>query len=271
MRQGTNFRAINVAGTPGLKREQNVRARLFWLSIFACAAGIILVSLGVWQLQRLAWKESLIGQIEARARRAPEPLPEFTQWASLRAEDYEYRHVTLSGIFENDKEALVYRPSGRSTGLREPGYLVLTPLRLASGAYVIVNRGFVPMERRAPRSRPASQIEGETGVTGLMRRPETRNVFTPADDADAGQYFTRDPEVIAAHFGLLRVAPFIVDADASSVSGGWPRGGATELSFPNNHLSYALTWFGLAAALLGVFIAFVWRTLRPGVQPSPSL
>jgi surfeit locus 1 family protein len=215
-------------------------------------------------LHRLAWKENIIAQIEARATAPAAALPEFGAWEGLRPEDYEYRHVLLRGTFENEKEVLVFRPSGSSTGLREPGYLVLTPMRLASGAYVIVNRGFTPASRSDAGARRQREIEGETALTGLMREPESRNFFTPADRPDAGQYFTRDPNVIASHFGLPRTAPFIIDADASPVPGGWPKGGATELVFPNNHLSYAMTWFGLAAALCGVFLAYAWQTLRTG-------
>ncbi|WP_244532129.1 SURF1 family protein [Methylocapsa palsarum] len=246
-----------------LKKPPSPAARLIWPAVLTAAAASLLISLGVWQLHRLAWKENIIAQIKARATAPATPLPDFTEWARLRPDDYEYRHVLLHGTFENKKEALVFRPSGSSTGVREPGYLVLTPMRLDSGGYVIVNRGFTPAGRSEARTREEGKIEGDTALTGLMRAPESRNFFTPADNPDAGQFFTRDPDVIAAHFGLAGAAPFIVDADASPVPGGWPKGGATELAFPNNHLSYALTWFGLAAGLLGVFLAYAWQIVRP--------
>ncbi len=235
-------------------------ARLVWPFVFAGAAGAVLMGLGVWQLQRLAWKARVIAQIEARAKAAPEPLPAMAEWPNLRPEAYEYRHVQFDGRFENNKEALIFRASGG--GRREPGYLVLTPLRLSTGGYVIVNRGYAPADRKEPSARIAGEIEGETHVSGLMRQPEPRNLFTPADDPAAGLYFTRDPALIAAHFVLAQAAPFSVDADDAPVPGGWPKGGATELAFPNNHLSYALTWFGLALALFGVFGAYAWRELK---------
>jgi surfeit locus 1 family protein len=122
---------------------------------------------------------------------------------------------------------------------------------------VIVNRGFVPDELAAKSARAAGEIEGETHVTGLMRPPQSRNLFTPADEPDKDLYFTSDPAVIAAHFGLSRAAPFVVDADATPVPGGWPEGGTTEIDIPNNHLNYALTWFGLAVGLLAVFVAYL--------------
>jgi surfeit locus 1 family protein len=229
------------------------RGSLIWPAIFTLAASAILISLGVWQLHRLAWKENLISEIKLRANAAPQPLPAAADWPRLRPEDYDYRHVVAEGVFENGKEAFLFRPGS------EPGYHVLTPLRLKSGGYVIVNRGFVPTSHKQPGSRASGQIEGETKVTGLMRRPEARGFFTPPDDPAAGDYFTSDPAELAKHLGLALAAPFTIDADVSPVPGGWPKGGTTVLTLPNNHLSYALTWFGLALALFGVFAAFAWQ------------
>jgi surfeit locus 1 family protein len=206
-------------------------ASLLWPAVATCLATALLVSLGMWQLHRLAWKEGLIAEIEARANVAPQPLPPIADWPKLRPENYEYRHIAATGTFEHDKEALVFRPSGGPAG-KEPGYHVLTPLRLTSGGYVIVNRGFVPLDHKERSSRLAGQIQGETGVTGLMRQPEARNLFTPADDPASGNYFTRDPGLIAKHFGLASAAPFSIDADATQVPGGWPKGGATERNLP---------------------------------------
>ncbi|HUI20111.1 MAG TPA: SURF1 family protein [Methylocella sp.] len=230
---------------------------LFWPAVSTCVAIAILLSLGVWQLHRLEWKEGLIARIEARANTAPQPLPSIEEWPNLRPEDYEYRHVTLTGTFNHGQEALVFQPSGGAAG-KEPGYLVLTPLGLKSGGYVIVNRGFVPMDHKEQSSRLAGQLQGETEVTGLMRQPETRGFFTPADDPAAGHFFTRDPGLIAKHFGLAPAAPFSIDADSTSFPRGWP---ATTPNLPNNHLAYALTWFGLALAALGVFAAFARQRL----------
>ncbi|HET6378495.1 MAG TPA: SURF1 family protein [Methylocella sp.] len=229
---------------------------LVWPAVLTLLAGALLISLGVWQLRRLSWKESLIAQIEARAHRPPEPLPAAGEWPKLRPEDYEYRHVTAEGTFDHAKEALVFRAG------KEPGYHLLTPMQLASGGYVIINRGFVPADRKDQSTRLAGEIMGETVVTGLMRAPETRNLFTPSDRPETGEYFTSDPVLIAAHFGLMPAAPFLIDADASEIPGGVPRGGTSVLALPNNHLSYALTWFSLAAALFGIFAAFAWQSRR---------
>lgn len=216
-------------------------------------AAAFLTGLGIWQLQRLAWKEGLIAAIGRRVAASPVELPAPSQWPSLAPDDYEYRHVRLSGRFDQAHEALVFRAGG-GAGVLGSGYLVLTPLRLDDGAYVIVNRGFVPLalKEAASRAPPA----GETQVTGLMRAPEPRNFFTPADHPERDEWFTRDPALIAARFGLSPAAPFSVDADAAATAGAWPRGGATVLAIPNDHLAYAFTWFGLAATAIGVFAAY---------------
>jgi surfeit locus 1 family protein len=226
-------------------------------ALFTLVMGAILVSLGVWQLHRLAWKEAILARVAARVTAPPQAVPPPAAWPTLQPDDYEYRHVALDGTFDHADEALVFR--GTAAG---PGYFVLTPLRLADGSTVIVNRGFVPSDRADPTTRRAGEIAGPVHVVGLMREPEPRNLFTPKDDPAAGHYFTRDPALIAAHFGLRGAAPFSVDADATPVPGGLPVGGATELDIPNNHFSYALTWFGLAIGLFGVFATFAWRKLK---------
>jgi surfeit locus 1 family protein len=233
------------------------RRRLLWPALFTLSVGAVLLGLGFWQLQRLATKEALIAAIANRADAAPVPLPPRTQWPALDPENYDYRHVEIAGRFEHDKEARVFRgfgPHGQG-----PGYLVLTPLRLDDGGYVIVNRGYVDLAHTDPMQRTPGQIAGEVRLTGLMRPPEPRNLFTPADEPGKGIYFTRDPALIAAHFGLAQAAPFSIDADAGDVPGDWPQGGTTVRDLPNNHLAYAITWFGLAGTLLFVFAAFALR------------
>ena len=223
----------------------------------------ILVGLGVWQIQRLAWKTKLLETIAARTTAAPMPLPPEAAWPDLKPAHYGYRHVALQGVFEHDKEVHIFRPLAEARGATHGvGYLVLTPLRLASGAAVIVNRGFVPDEKLDPSTRMAGQVSGPVTVTGLMREPEGRNLFTPADEPDRGIWFTRDPAAIARYDHLDRAAPFSVDADASPIPGGLPQGGETVLDIPNNHLSYAMTWFGLALGLAGVFAVYAARILR---------
>jgi surfeit locus 1 family protein len=248
-----------------LNRPSSVALRgLIWPALVALAGIAVLISLGIWQLHRLAWKEALIARIEARTKAPPAPLPPESAWAALKPDDYEYRHVTVRGRFDS-REAVVFRGSGPEAG-KGPGYLLLAPLILPDGSAVIVNRGFVPgsPQDAASHAPPA----GESTVIGLMREPEPRNLFTPADQPDKDRWFTRDPGPIARHFGLSRAAPFSVDADDSGDPKALPRGGTTVIAFPNNHLGYALTWFGLAAALAGVFGAWAWGRLKQAGAPA---
>ncbi|MBV8912707.1 MAG: SURF1 family protein [Acetobacteraceae bacterium] len=233
-------------------------------ALLALAGIAVLVSLGVWQLHRLAWKEALIARIEARVHARPVALPAESEWPGLKPEEYEYRHVSVRGRFD-PRQALVFRGSGPEAG-QGPGYLLLAPLMLPDGAAVIVNRGFVPgtPQDAAAHAPPA----GETTVTGLMREPEPRNLFTPADQPDKDVWFTRDPAAIARHLGLSRAAPFSIDADFSGDPKTLPKGGTSVIAFPNNHLGYALTWFGLAAALAGVFGAWAWGRLKQAGAPT---
>jgi surfeit locus 1 family protein len=237
---------------------------LLWPAIAALIGFAILVALGTWQMQRLAWKEGVIAAVADRTHAAPREIASTADLAAMSAAADEYRPVRLHGTFRHGDEIQVYtllsEPRGRASG---PGYWVLTPLDLAAGGgTVIVNRGFVPSARIDPSTRPEGQVAGEVFVTGLVRAPDLGNLFTPADDAATGAWFTRDPDKIAAAKGLTNVAPLIVDADAAPVPGGLPQGGETRLTFPNRHLEYALTWYGLAATLLAMFGAFAWTRMR---------
>ena len=228
------------------------------------ALGIaVLLGLGFWQLERRVWKEELIARIEARTTAPAVPLPPESDWKNVNADRDEYRRVSASGTFRHDREVHVYtvvsEQKGRHAG---PGYWVMTPLQLASGATVIVNRGFVPLDRRDPASRRAGQVEGPVSVTGLMRMPEPTTLFSPDNDPGRNAWYRRDPVEIARALKLERAAPFTIDADATPNPGGLPEGGRTRLNLPNDHLQYAITWFGLALALVGVFGVFAWQRLR---------
>jgi surfeit locus 1 family protein len=248
-----------------VKKPTKKRAKwrvLIGPTIFTLIGLIFLCELGFWQLSRLAWKEDLIARVTAQTVLPPVPVPPEADWPKVGVAQ-EYLHVTVSGKFDNGREALAYallsEPKGKFSG---PGYWVMTPLVTASGATIIINRGFVPLAHMDAASRAAGRIEGETTVTGLLRLPEKRNWFTPADDIKKAIFQERAPAVLAKAYGLARVAPFFIDADATPNIGGLPQGGETRLVFPNDHLQYAITWFGLALALMLVFLVFAGRELR---------
>lgn len=240
------------------------------LTLFTVVGMAILLSLGTWQVHRLAWKEALIARVDARVHAAPEPLPAPADWPGLQPEAIEYRPVTLTGTFDHAREIHVFialgEPKGRYGG---QGRFVLTPLTLADGHVVFVNRGFVPADRIDPATRADGQVTGPVTVTGLMRPSEPRSWLAPADDPRRNIWFVRDPKVMAAAVGLdpATVAPFTVDERAGESPGGLPQGGETIVAFPNSHLGYAITWYGLAAALAAVYAATLlgrYRRRPPG-------
>lgn len=234
---------------------------LIGVGIAALVALAVLIGLGTWQLQRKAWKEDLIAQIEARSHGAPGAIVPEAQWPQWRAAEDEFRRVRVTGTFLHDREALVHGLAPGTRGAPVQGFFLFTPLRLESGAVVMVNRGFVPTDLRDPASRPQSRAEGEATVAGLVRAPEETGWFRPEDVPAENRWFTKDSTAIAAAKGLDRVAPFYVEADGTPQPGGWPKGGQTRLDLPNNHLQYALTWYGIALTLVGVFAAFALSRL----------
>ncbi|QRE76037.1 SURF1 family protein [Methylobacterium aquaticum] len=238
------------------------------LASLACL--VILIGLGVWQLERKAWKEALIDRIVARSRiEPPAPLPASDRFDPARDE---FERVRATGRLLNDKETLVHGLApGDTPGRALQGYYVVTPLRLDDGRVVLVNRGFVPTELKDVARRAAGQVEGETTVTGMLRQSEARALFVPAPNPQTGEWFNRDVAGIAAAKGLAGVAPYLIEADATPNPGGWPKGGQLRADLPNNHLQYAFTWFGLALCLVGVFVAFTLRRLRgEAVESAPA-
>ncbi len=207
----------------------------------------ILVSLGVWQIHRLHWKLGLIAQVNRVLTLPPVPL----DTALRMGKDAEYRHVELTGRFEHAKEAYVYGIVGGG-----PVYHVVTPLVTPDGRVLLIDRGIVPDELRDPAKRKAGQVQGLQHVVGVWRTPDPPGLFTPQADVAHRVWYSRDVKAIAAADHVAPVAPVIVEADATPNPGGWPKGGQTVVTFRNEHLSYAITWFGLAAALVGVYIAF---------------
>jgi surfeit locus 1 family protein len=225
------------------RNAPGARARLILVCLLALAAFAIFVALGTWQLQRRAWKLDLIARVNARVHAPPALAPGPAVWPNISAPSDAYRHVSVAGLFENDKETLVQAVTDLG-----PGFWVLTPLVSDRGFTVLVNRGFVPPERANPGARAQGQIAGPVLITGLLRISEPKGGFLRRNDALHNRWYSRDVGAITAARGLPSriTAPYFIDADATSNPGGWPIGGLTVIAFPNSHLVYALTWYGLA-------------------------
>ncbi len=219
----------------------------------------ILVALGTWQVNRLQWKEALIARIDARMQAAPVSLGE-AEKTFAETGDVDYMPVTLSGRFEHGGEQHFF-----ATHQGASGYYLYTPLRLADGRAVFVNRGFVPYDRKDAATRPEGQVAGEVTITGMARNPlpeKPSSVYE--NDPVKNIYYWKDREAMAKAVGLdpALLLPFFLDAGDAPNPGGWPVGGVTLVSLPNNHLQYAVTWYGLALALAGVWGVWTWQTRK---------
>ncbi len=225
--------------------------------VLVLVALAILLSLGTWQMERLAWKEGLLASIAERRASPPADLPAIEALAKA-GEDVDYRTVRITGTYINNKERHFF-----ATHEGRTGYYVYTPLRLADGRVALVNRGFVSFEAKEPEMRKQGQLTGEQIVTGLSRAKLTEKPSWAVPDNDVAKniFYWKDLDVMASSTGLdpAKVVPFFVDADATPNPGGMPIGGVTQFDLPNSHLQYALTWYGLAAALVVISGIFIFR------------
>jgi surfeit locus 1 family protein len=242
-----------------------------------CVGALILfsgfVALGTWQVYRRSWKLDLIARVDERVHAPAVPAPGASEWAEVTAANSEYRHVRASGVFLNDFETLVQATTGLGAG-----YWVLTPLRLADGSIVLINRGFVPPERRDRAAHGASSATSPATVTGLLRMTEPGGAFLHQNDPAANRWYSRDVQAIAAARRLSHVAPYFIDADAATdgaasadaaagapasagaapgapadarLGAAAPVGGLTVIAFHNSHLVYSITWYTLALMVAG--------------------
>lgn len=242
----------------------NSRMRPGWaigLGVGSVVALVLLLVLGTWQVQRLYWKEELLATIDARINSAPRPLAEI-ETLLAQTGDVDYWPASAQGTFVHDGERHFF-----ATYQGASGYYVNTPLQLADGRYLFVNRGFVPFDRKDPSQRAEGQIDGEVTVNGLSRNrlDEKPSAILPDNQPEENIFFWKDIDGMAASAGLpddAQVLPFFLDADATPNPGGLPVGGVTMIDMPNNHLQYAITWYGLALALVGVMGAWLVRARR---------
>jgi len=233
--------------------------------ILVLIALAILISLGTWQVERLHWKEGLLADIAERQVAAPVPLADIEAMAAASG-DIEYRKVTATGRYINNKERHFF-----ATWRGQTGYYIYTPLELADGRALFVNRGFVPFENKEPEMRMQGQLTDQQTVTGLARQklPGKPSWVVPDNDVAKNIFYWKDLDVMAESVGLdkARVIPFFVDADSTPNPAGLPIGGVTQVDLPNDHLQYAFTWYGLAAVLV-VVVSISW--FRKGAKAPPQ-
>jgi surfeit locus 1 family protein len=240
---------------------------LVGVALVACV--VALTALGGWQIERRSWKLALIDRVESRVHAEPGPLPSAQAWPAINATDDAYRRVRVTGHFLHERETVV-----KAVTVIGSGFWVVTPLRTEAGFTVLVNRGFVPTERRDPATRREGNPEGAVTVTGLLRMSEPGGAFLRTNDPAADRWYSRDVGAIAAARGLQYTPPFFIDADATANPGGYPVGGLTVVRFRNNHLIYALTWFAMASMLSGALVIAArdrWRFRGSGIRDGSVL
>lgn len=221
-------------------------------AILVGLAFLMLVGLGVWQIQRMYWKVNLIHQMETRLSAPPVALPH----GGIDPEEWRYRRVELDGTFRHDQEIHLYAMDKWG----QPGFLIFTPLQRPDGSFVFVERGWVPNDHKDPVTRAAGQVTGPVHIVGIVHLPWPRHMFVGRNLPEQNVWFFGDIDAMARHAGIRDYAPVFVDADATPNPGGLPIGGQTRVNLPNNHLQYALTWFGLALVLL---VMFIYGHMRP--------
>ena len=235
------------------------------LSLAALGALVILLTLGSWQVQRLQWKEALIERVETRIASDPvdvSSLGDDVEGLRGGENDLEYRPLNVSGAFDHTHEFHYY-----ATLDGAPGYHIYSPLSLSEpkGKIALVNRGFIPVDKKDVSTRPESLTKGTVAFTGLFRWPDDKkpNSFTPDNDVESNILFWRDRDLMISEAGLeeANVLPFFIYVDKAD-NPSLPIGGVSIISFANNHLQYAITWFGLALTLIGVYGGLLISRMR---------
>jgi surfeit locus 1 family protein len=253
-------------------------AGLLWVTAVTLVALAILLSLGAWQWNRKAWKEDVVATIAARLQAKPLDAGTFRALQCQPvaqvglAKSCEYTAVRLTGTFDHSLERHVYtgiaKPPGGGGGGQ--GYWIMTPFRVgATGEVVAVSRGFIPDRSMDLATREKTWVKSETTITGLIRDAEPRQSFTNPNDAAKNTWYLRNPaEIFGSAAGVAITRPgLFIDQLAPTPANGLPVPTAGSVNIANRHLEYALTWWALAATLLGVFGAFAVGRLRAVKSP----
>lgn len=229
-----------------------------WPTLISLPILVLSVGLGIWQLERREWKREILDRIATNQAAEPLTLDALLQGDPLR---HEYGRVKLSGTFLYDKEFYLAARSLRN----KVGQQVVVPVRTDDGRVVLFDRGWIPQEKKDPAQRAAGQLPGRVELTGIVRRNQERRQFAPENVPDKNVWFHVDVPLMRRMAGASpdpRLDTFFLDADGTPNPGGLPVGGQTRLDIPNDHLQYAITWFLIALALAGVYLAYHWETGR---------
>lgn len=227
------------------------------LLILAGIVFVILIALGNWQIQRLAWKTDLIQRVDARAFGAPVSLPP----GPVTEDSHAYLRVEAFGAFDHNNAKRV-----KAVTELGPGHWLMVPLKM-DGATLWVNRGFVPT---GTEDAALFQPQDIQRVEGLLRLTKAGGTLLEDNDPTADRWVSRDVVRLSQAVGVSDALPYFVDAYHVGGPADWPRGGLTQVSFRNTHLSYALTWYAMALLFLGGMVYVVWDMRRSSKDATPS-
>lgn len=227
-----------------LKVRPRPAAWFFFLTAFALTLG-----LGTWQVFRLQWKENLIATIE-EAQKAPAVTKLPTDEAELKKLDF--HPVKLSGVWLHEIEYHLYPRFYKNAR----GYAIFTPLQLNDGRVIIINRGWVPEKKKAIEDRRETIAAGRANVVGMLRLGRERHFMTPKNDPLDNIWFGRDTDEMAMTYDVQNVIPATVDAVGVQDDNRLPVPATGEIKLRNDHLSYLITWYLLAFAVLVMFIIY---------------
>ncbi|MFZ5779594.1 MAG: SURF1 family protein [Pseudomonadota bacterium] len=229
-----------------------------WPTLISLPIFVLSMGLGIWQMERREWKREILDRIATNQAAAALSFDELLRGDPLR---HEYGRVRVAGTFLHDHEFYL----GARSLKNKVGLQVVTPLRTDDGRIVLFDRGWIPQERKDPASRPQSRPDDRVEITGIVRRTQERRQFAPENVPERNVWFHVDVPLMRRMAGGKpdpKLDSFFLEADATPNAGGLPVGGQTRLDIPNDHLQYAITWFLIALALVGVYLAYHWENGR---------
>ncbi|SJZ31892.1 surfeit locus 1 family protein [Enhydrobacter aerosaccus] len=229
-----------------------------WPTVFSLPVFILCMGLALWQMERREWKRDILDRIAANQAATPVTLDELLKGDPLV---HEYGRARISGTFLHDKEFFLAARSLKD----DVGMHVVTPVRTQDGRIVLLDRGWIPSTKKDPATRAAGQVAGPVDLVGVVRRTQERRQFAPDNDPAKNFWFHVDVPLMRKMAGGNpdpKLDAFFLEADATPNPGGLPIGGQTRLDIPNDHLQYAITWFLIGMALVGVYLAYHWENGR---------
>jgi len=235
-----------------------------WPTVFTIPSLIVLLGLGTWQIQRLHWKEGLIAERTSRSTGAPIALPP----DDAAAAGYDFTKTEVTGHFLNDKEMYL---AARSLN-DNVGYQIVTPFILSNGRAILINRGWVPDERKSPATRAAGELKGTVTVEGLLRGSQKHYWLVPDNEPNNNVWFYVDVPAMVKWAGLKDAhGSYYIEAGPAPNPGGLPIGGQSHIDLPNNHLQYALTWYSFAVSLSVIYFLYHRNLARDAEKKAKEL